>query len=126
MQMLERHHAAAAAGLVALVDPAEMADAAEPGAIEDDELHPREMQAEAGMDARPEGGVAVELALDRNRPGVGIERLVPSDERQRREDAVAGAKLRAFEQGVLHDRARGRDDGMAGPQFLAQGGETRG
>src|SRR3546814_5687262 len=77
-----------------------------------DLLHPREMQAKAGVDARSERRVAVELPFDRYRLRVLGEIFVPADERQRREDRVAREKPHPFELGILHDIARGRDEGI--------------
>src|SRR3546814_15771132 len=108
MQMFERHHAAAAAAFVALFDLPEMADAAEPRAIEDDQLHPREMQAKAGVDARSERRVAVELPFDRYRLRVLGEIFVPADERQRREDRVAREKPHPFELEIGRASCRAR------------------
>src|SRR3546814_15832783 len=112
MQMFERHHAAAAAAFVALFDLPEMADAAEPRAIEDDQLHPREMQAKAGVDARSERRVAVELPFDRYRLRVLGEIFVPADERRRSADRVARATPHPFEPGLLHVTTQGRDDSI--------------
>ena len=84
MQMFERHHAAAAAALVALGDLTEMTDAAEPRAVENDELHAREMEAKAGVNARPERGMAIELPFDRHGFGIFGEGFVPADQWQRR------------------------------------------
>src|SRR5688572_14883265 len=101
VEVFERHDRAAAAALVAVLECTEVTDPGEPGAVEDDQLHPRQVQPEAGMDARSEGRVAIERTFDRHLLGLVVELGVPADDGQRCEDAVARPQSGSAELGVL-------------------------
>ena len=106
------------------VGQAELGDAGEPDLEGDAQFHPRQVRAQAAVDAEAEGGVPVDLAVDQHLVGPVELRGVAVGGREREQDPVLGLHVDAAEVHVFLHQPGHRDRGV-GPEELLHGGRQR-